>query len=159
MLSLRTLLLILAGFSSTLMAQTNDANSWPNLRRLTPGQSIEVFDHKGTAIKGTLVSVSDESIAVNAKQGTVSVPRSEVSLVRVRSGKRRMYTLIGLTIGAGAGVGLGAVGGESLAESSGGDFANLKPAIMGASGAAGALVGAIIGSVAGNRATTVYRAK
>ena len=159
MLLLRITLLTLTGLSSALMAQSRDSNSWQSLKSLAPGRPVEVVDHKGAAIKGTLAGVSDDSITVNEKQRTLAVPRSEVSRVRVRSGKGRMYTLIGLAIGGAAGVGVGAGVAESVSKSSGGDFANLKPAIIGVSGAAGALAGAVIGSVAGNHATTVYRVR
>jgi len=159
MLSLRILLLFLVGLGSTLAAQTSDSSSWASVRGLTPGRPIEVIDSQGAAFKGELSGVSADSITVNVKHRTVAVPRSEVSLVRVRSGKRRRYALIGAAIGAGAGLGLGVAGGESLSNGGGGDLANLKPAIIVGSGAAGALIGTVIGSVAGNRATTVYRAK
>jgi hypothetical protein len=42
---------------------------------------------------------------------------------------------------------------------SGGDFNNLKAAIIGVSAGACALVGAAIGAVAGSRHTTIYVAK
>jgi len=159
MFSLPILLLVLAGIDSTLVAQGVDSNSWAHVRGLTPGRTLEVIDRQGAAIKGELAGVSADSITVNVKHRTVAVPRSEVSLVRVRSGKRRRYALIGAALGAGAGLGLGASGGESLSNGGGGDLANLKPAIIVGSGAAGALIGAVIGSVVGNRATTVYHAK
>jgi hypothetical protein len=115
--------------------------------------------HQGAAIKGELSGVSADSITVKTKHRTVVVPRSEVSTVRIRSGKRRRYALMGAAIGAGAGLGLGVAGSESLSNGAGGDLANLKPAITVGAGAAGALIGAVIGSVVGNRAITVYRAK
>ena len=156
---IRIILLVLAGLGPALMAQNGSSDSWLNVRRLAQGSPIEVVDHKGASIKGTLAEVSDDSISVAGKKGTVAVPRSEVSRVRVRSSKGRTPTLVGMAIGAGAGLGVGAAAGARLANESGGDFANLKPAIIGVSGAVGALVGAVIGSVAGNRATTVYSAK
>jgi len=46
--SLRILLLVLAGISSTLVAQTTDSSSWANVRALTPNQTrIAVVDDKG----------------------------------------------------------------------------------------------------------------
>ena len=105
MLSLRIWLLFLVGLGSTLAAQTTDSSSWASVRGLTPGRSIEVIDRQGAAIKGTLAGVSDDSITVNVKHRPVAVPRSEVSLVRVRSGKRRRYAIIGAAIGAGLGWG------------------------------------------------------
>lgn len=117
--SLRILLLVLAGISSTLVAQTTDSSSWANVRALTPGRPIEVIDHQGAAFKGELAGVSNDSITVNVKHRTVALSRSEVSLVRVRSGKRRRFALVGAAIGAGAGLGLGVAGGESLSNGGG----------------------------------------
>ncbi len=158
-LSLRILLLVLAGIGSTLVAQTTDSSSWASVRGLTPGRPIEVINRQGTAIKGELAGVTSDSITVNVKHRTVALTRSEVSLVRVGSGKRRRYALIGAAIGAGAGLGVGVAGGQSLSNGGGGDLTNLQPAIVVGSAAAGALIGTFIGSVAGNRATTVYHAK
>jgi hypothetical protein len=158
-LSLWILLLFLASLGSTVVAQTTDSNSWASVRGLTPGRPIEVIDRQGAAIKGELSGVSVDSITVDVKHRTVAVPRSEVSIVRVRLGRRRRYALIGAAIGVGAGLGLGVAGGESVSNGGGGDLANLKPAITVGSGAVGALIGAVIGSVGGNRATTVYHAR
>ena len=159
MLSFRISLLLLAGLGSTVAAQTTDLNSWARVRSLTPGRPVEVIERQGAAVKGELSGVSADSITVNAKHRTVVVPRSEVSTVRVRSGKRQRYALLGAAIGAGAGLSLGVAGSESLSSGGGGDLTNLKPAITVGSGAVGALIGAVIGSVVGNRATTVYHAK
>lgn len=159
MLSFPILVLFLVGLGSTWAAQTSDSGSWASVRGLTPGRPIEVVDRQGAAFKGELAGVSDDSITVNVKHRTVAVPRSEVSLVRVRPDKRRRYALIGAAIGGGAGLGLGAAGGESLSNGGGGDLANLKPGIVVGSGAVGALIGAVIGSATGTRATTVYCAR
>jgi len=155
---LRTAIFALFVCGSTLAGPLGDPNSWENLKRLALGQSIQVIQQKGESLKGKLAGISEDSITVTRKQQTIAVPRSAVSRVRI-SGKRRTYTLIGATIGAAAGVGLGAAGGESLNQSSGGDFANLKPVITVGCGAAGALIGAMVGSLAGNRGTIVYRAQ
>ena len=155
----RISLLLLAGLVSTARAQAPDSNPWATVRSLTPGRPVEVRRHQGAAIKGELSGVSADSITVKAKHGIVAVPRSEVSTVRIRSGKRRRYALIGAAIGAGAGLGLGLAGSDSLSNGAGGDLTNLKPAITAGAGAVGALIGAVMGSVVGNRGTTVYRAR
>jgi len=145
--------------ASNLLGQTTDAASWQNLSRLAPGQSIEVTTKKGESLKGTFASVSEESISLERKHQSVAVPRAEVARVSLRSSKRLNYTLVGLGVGAGVGAGIGAGAGESLNNTSGGDFANLKPAIIGAGCAIGALVGTLVGSGLGGRGATVYRAK
>ena len=145
--------------ASNLLGQISDAASWQNLSRLAPGQSIEVTTKKGESLKGTFASVSEESISLERKHQNVAVPRAEVARVSLRASKRRKYTLIGLGIGAGAGAGIGAGAGESLANASGGDFANLKPAITAVVCVIGAGVGALVGAGLGGRGATVYRAK
>lgn len=159
MLSFRISLLFLAGLVSATAAQPTDSRSWASLRSLTTGRPVEVLERRGAAIKGELSAVSADSISVNVKDRTIVVPRSEVSTVRVRSGKRRRYLLIGASIGAGTGLGLGVAGSESLSNGGGGDLTNLKLAITVGAGAVGALIGAVIGSVVGSRAITVYSAK
>lgn len=155
---LRTAILALLVSCSALAGPVGDPSSWENLKRLAPGQSIEVAQQTGERLTGKFSRVSEDSIAVARKAQIITVPRSAVSRVRV-SGKRLTYTLIGAAIGAAGGAGLGAAGGESLNQGSGGDFANLKPAVTAGCGVAGALVGAVVGSLLGNRGAIVYRAK
>ena len=145
--------------ASNLLGQTTDAASWQNLSRLAPGQSIEVTTKKGESLKGTFANVSEGSISLVRKSQNVAVPRAEIARVSLRASKRLNYTLVGLGVGAGVGAGIGAGAGESLNNTSGGDFANLKPAIIGAGCAIGALVGTLVGSWLGGRGATVYRAK
>ena len=145
--------------ASNLLGQTTDTASWRNLSRLAPGQSIEVTTKKGESLKGTFASVSDGAISLERKHQSVAVPQAEVARVSLRSSKPRNYMLIGLAVGAGAGAGIGAGMGESLANESGGDFRNLKPAIIAVVCGIGALVGTLVGSWLGGRGATVYRAK
>jgi hypothetical protein len=159
MVLFRITLLLLAGLGSRVAAQTTNSKSWESVRSLTPGRPVEVIERRSAAIKGELSSVSADSLTVSVKHRAIVLLRSEVSTVRVRSGKRRRYALIGAAIGAGAGLGLGVAGSESLSNGGGGDLTNLKPAITLGSGALGALIGAVIGSVVGNRGNTVYHAK
>jgi hypothetical protein len=145
--------------ATNLFGQTTDPASWQNLSRLAPGQSIQVATRKGEVLKGTLVTVSEGAISLERTHRSVAVPRAEVARVSLRSSQQRKYTLIGLGVGAGAGAGVGAAAGESLANESGGDFRNLKPAVIAVACAIGALAGALVGSWLGGRGTTVYRAK
>jgi len=145
--------------ASNLLGQTTDASSWRNLSRLAPGQSIQVTTKKGESLKGTFATVSEESISLERKHQSVAVPRAEVARVSLRSSKRLNYTLIGLGVGAGVGAGIGAGAGGRIANESGGDFDNLKPAIIAAGCAIGALVGTLVGSWLGGRGATVYRAR
>jgi hypothetical protein len=146
--------------ASNLLGQTSDAASWRNLSRLAPGQSIEVTTKKGESLKGAFTTVSEASISLERQRGNVAVPRAEVARVSLRSSKRLNYTLVGLGVGAVVGAGIGAGVGGRIANESGGDFNNLKPAIIAAGCAVGALVGALVGRGLGGRgATVVYRSK
>jgi hypothetical protein len=140
-------------------AQTPDRASWTNLGQLKSGESVEVSTVKGQTLKGRFVKVSDDAISLERKQQEVAVPRAEVARVARRSGKQRKATLIGLAIGAGAGAGVGAGAAQTLDRKSGGDFSNLKPAVIGAVCAIGALVGTVVGFSLGGRGTEVYRAR
>ena len=142
-----------------LWAQPGAPRGWQNLSRLAAGQPIEIANKKGQSWKGALAGVSEDSIRVTRKGQTVAVPRAEVSRVRLRPAKGLRDTMIGMGIGAGAGLGLGFAAGEGLAERSGGDFRNLKPAIVAITCGVGALVGALVGSLVGERHTTIYQAK
>jgi hypothetical protein len=145
--------------ASNLLGQTTDAASWQNLSGLALGQPIEVTTKKGEALKGTFVSASEESISLERKLQNVAVPRAEIARVSLRASKRLKYTLVGLGVGAGAGAGIGAAAGESLVQTSGGDFRNLKPAVIAVVCVIGALVGTLVGSWLGGRGAIVYRAK
>ena len=133
-----------------------DLTSWDNLRQLAAGQQIEIARNQAEALKGEFVRVTDEAVTVRTRRGEVTAARSEIIEVR-RTSVGRKDTWVGAGVGAGAGALIGLGAGEALANASGGDFANLKPAIIGACAAAGALVGVLIGSVFGNRHSVVYR--
>jgi hypothetical protein len=150
---------VAALLSYSLSGQTASGGAWQNVTRLAPGEKIEITDKKGETWKGTLASVSEDSIGLTRKQQTVPVARAEVARVRLRPKHHLKYTLLGAGIGAGGGAGLGAAAGEGLSNASGGDFSNLKPAIVAVSCGIGALTGALVGSLLGNRHTTVYKAK
>ena len=142
-----------------MLASDSGVSAWQNLRQLSAGQEIEVTRTKGSTVRGTFVGFSDESINVREKQQETAIPRAEVSRVQLRPVGHGKCKWIGLAVGAGAGAGVGAGLGESLSNSSGADFKNLKPAIIGLSAVSGALVGLVVGSALGSRHTTVYRAK
>ncbi len=142
-----------------MLAAERPSTSWENLRQLAAGQEIEITKTDRRSLTGRFISFTDESIRVHGKRQDVTISRTDVSRVRLRPTGRRKYTWIGAGIGAGAGAGIGAAMGESLGNQSGGDFRNLKPAIIGVSAGIGALAGAAIGSVIGGRHTTIYVAK
>ncbi len=131
--------------------------SWQNLKQLPPGQKVEIVVKKGLPARGAFIAVTDESISIRTKKQELSVARADVKRVRRQRGSRS--ALIGLGVGAGAGAGLGAGVGEGLSHESGGDFASLKPAIIGVTAALGALAGLLVGALVGGRNSTVYETK
>jgi hypothetical protein len=127
---------------------------WENLRRLAPGQKIEVAD-KNRKWTGAFVSVSDESLSVKAPNGDVTVPRANVVRVGRHGGKRGRHALIGAAVGAGAGVGIGAAAGGCKSNQLGPCFGRGPAA--GVVGALGAVIGVVVGAlIPGN--TVIYDA-
>lgn len=150
-------LLVIAALTIPARASV-DLTSWDNLRQLAAGQQIEVARKQVETVKGEFVRMTDEAVTLRTGGGEITVPRSEI--MDVRRGKvGRKATWIGAGVGAGAGALIGVGAGEALANESGGDFANLKPAIASVCAGVGALVGALIGSAIGNRHAIVYRNK
>ena len=99
------LLVLLPGLG---LAQTG-LESWDNLSQLHAGQKIEVVDMKLKSLKGTFVSFSEGAISLRVKESEVAVPRPDVLRVSEREDSKRVRNmLIGLAIGAGAGVAIGA---------------------------------------------------
>lgn len=139
-------------------ASDRNVADWRNLETLSSGQTIEVVKAGGESLKGNFVRFTDESLTVSTRKGEFNLAKVDVARVR-RHGHRSRNTWIGAGIGAAAGAGIGAGIGEGLSNTSGGDFANLKPAVAGATAVAGAAVGAVIGSMLSARHSDVYRAK
>lgn len=140
-----------------LMAGDTHLTAWQNLQQLAAGQQIEVTTTNGRSVRATFISFGDQSISLHAKQQDMTIPRTEVSRVRLRPARGRRDTWIGAAVGAGAGAGVGI--GEHVADESGGDFSNLKPAIIGICAGIGALVGTLVGTATGSRHTIIYTAR
>src|SRR4030081_1908210 len=115
-----------------------DLTDWQNLRDLTAGRKIEVVKKGGETLKGTFTTFSPDAITLQTDQREVAVPRADVSRVR-RNSHRTRSTLIGAGVGGGAGAAVGAALSARLTNESGGDFADLEPAVIGGCVAAGAL--------------------
>jgi hypothetical protein len=135
-----------------------DLTSWDNVRQLAAGEQIEIVRKQAEAVKGQVVRVTNDAVTVQTPAGELTAPRSEIIVLR-RARVGRKATWIGAGFGGGAGALIGVGAGEALANESGGDFRNLKPAIAVGCAAVGALVGALIGFGIGNRHAVVYRNK
>ncbi len=100
-----SLFLVTTIFSISLPAQEPGEHSWENLQQLRVGQKIEVVDTNLKKHKGTFLSFSEEAISLRVKKEEVAVQREDVFRVSLREKSKRLRNaLIGLAIGAGAGV-------------------------------------------------------
>lgn len=138
----------------TLAQSTQD--SWDNLKQLVPGQKIEVVASSMKTLKGEFTSVSDEAISFRVGKAEQALPRAEVIRVSVRDTSHRTRNmLIGMGVGAGAGLlaGYGIDEGVRHVSGEGGSYLYM-PVLAAAGGGLGALAG---GLPAGSR--TIYRVK
>jgi hypothetical protein len=100
-----SLLLVTTIFSISLPAQEPGEHSWGNLQQVRVGQKIEVVDTNLKKLKGTFLSFSDEAISLRIGKDEVGVQREDVFRVSLRGKSKRLRNaLIGMAIGAGAGV-------------------------------------------------------
>ena len=97
---------------------TTDESDWSNLQQLRIGQEIEVVDTNLKKHKGTFLSLSEEAISLRVGKDKVAVKRPNVFRVSSREHSKRLRnTLIGLAIGGGIGVAVGAIGDARSGES------------------------------------------
>lgn len=81
------------------------AQSWDGLNQLRPGDKIRVLEIAGAEHKGAFSSFTPQAIALRTNSGEVSVERSRVRRIQVRSSNRRIRNLaIGAAIGVAVGV-------------------------------------------------------
>lgn len=130
-----------------------DTASWQNLAAIRAGQKIEVRTTRDR-LTGEFVRFDAQAVTIRDKNGERSLAQSEIN--RIALSKRSRGIWIGAAAGAGGGLVAGSLLGARLANESGGDFNNLKPAIAGACAAVGALIGVAIGASA-RRATLIYQ--
>ena len=139
-----------------LLVSAQDARaSWNNLKQLQAGEKIEVVDMKLKSFKGTFLSFSEEVISVRVKEDDVVIERAKVLRVTDREhSKRGRNMILGVAIGAGAGLAAGILIDEGVRHVSGeGGSYLFAPVLAGA----GAALGALAGLPSGYR--TIYRAE
>jgi hypothetical protein len=89
-------------------AQQTAPSSWDELKRLHPGQKIEVIDQNLRVFKGSYRDVSEDEISLTGPNGNVVLQRHDVLRVGVHGGRRRNNALQGAIIGVLAGLAVGA---------------------------------------------------
>ncbi len=156
-----SLLLVATIFSISLSAQELGKHSWGNLQQVRVGQKVEVVDTNLKKYKGTFLSFSDEAISLRVGKDEVGVQREDVFRVSLREKSKRLRNaLIGMAIGAGAGVAAVEICAQASSRFSfspclGQDFRAVAYAILvPVGGAAGAGIGAAFPGY-----QTIYRAK
>ena len=150
--------LLLSGVSVMAQGGTND---WSKVTALAGGSNLSVKLKNGKTLKGTLNSVSDNTLSLTVKNAPVEIKREDVRTVHevIKKGSGGKGALIGSAVGAGAGAGLGAIGDAS----NDGDFTEgVDNVIIAGMAVAGAGIGAIAGYFVGRRGSKkvlVYEAK
>ena len=102
--------LLAATLAATAAAQQDKPiANWVNLNQLVTGAEIRVTLANGKTLRGFMQRVTPESLAINATTSQETLSRQDIRRVDLkRSGHRGRNTLIGLAIGAGAGLAVGA---------------------------------------------------
>jgi hypothetical protein len=81
------------------------AQSWDGLNGLRPGEPVRVVDTNRVEHSGTFTAVSPTAISLHTRKGEVSVERTRVRRVQIRSTSRRLRNaLIGAAIGVAVGL-------------------------------------------------------
>ncbi len=130
------------------LALTAQPQSWSSVAALSPGTAIRIAGPHPGSVQGTLQSVTEDSLVLNSRAGQETVTRQQVTRVSVKkTGHRGRHALIGLGVGAVAGLALGAASDHSCAPNGCFFGSNFGKEVFTPLGAGlGALVGALIPS-------------
>ena len=95
--------------ASAAAQQAKPIANWANLNQLLTGAEIRVTLADGKTLRGFMQRVTPESRAINATSSQETLSRQDIRRVALkRPGHRGRHTLIGLAIGTGAGLAVGA---------------------------------------------------
>jgi hypothetical protein len=102
--NMRTLL-----FLAALVPLAAQTNNWTSVQALSAGTEIRVTISGAKPVRGQLQAVTADLLVLNVNNSQRMIPRQETMRVSVKQpGHRGRHTLIGLAIGAGGGLALGA---------------------------------------------------
>lgn len=149
---------LLSNSPSLLARQKSTDSAWSAVQALQLGTTVSVKDRAGKSNKGRLVLVTDQSVSLIDKKGTVVIDRQNISRVVIDKGRSvGKSTLIGAGVGAGAGA---SVGGVLIAAFGGGED-GIAPIVMAVSTTLGAAAGTAAGVLGGlfRPRTLVYESK
>lgn len=134
----------------------SDGASWDALTSVAVGADLRVATGGDVRVSGRLIRVSADSVTVDSAIGRVTIPRSRVASVDVRT-RRRDSLRNGALIGAIAGLAYGGIG-TAIAYRGGDDPPGNAVLVAGLSVAIGAGVGALADRLRGTVWVRVYRA-
>jgi hypothetical protein len=102
--------LLAATLAATAAAQqAKPIANWANLNQLVTGAEIRVTLANGKTLRGFMQRATPESLAINATTSQEMLSRPDIRRVELkRPGHRGRNTLIGLAVGTGAGLAVGA---------------------------------------------------
>lgn len=127
---------LVAAFLAPALFGAEVNRSWETLAStLKPGRTVAVMQHSGKRAEGKVLSLTGESITIEAGTQPSSIRREEVFRVRA-AGIRSRNSLIGLGLGAAAGVAFGATLGSRRHGLSAAVFGGVLGGIGAAAGAA-----------------------
>jgi hypothetical protein len=119
--------------------------SWEGLKAVPPRDKVEAHLRNGQTLKGKLISVSDTVLTIERGKRTTDVTRADALRVfRIIPKSAKRAALMGLGIGAGAGLGGTAIFANTGGRGGEADLYGLFFVVAGAG--AGALIGYIMGS-------------
>lgn len=107
MRAIRILLCCVFAFALTHVLQGQESR-WDNLSHTRPGTTVDVVEYSLQKTSGRFVRFSAGDLTLKVAKNDVSIPRTQVYRVTVVGKDRKRNTILGLAIGAGAGVALGA---------------------------------------------------
>lgn len=139
------LALCASGFSQS-PALAHKKADWNNVTSLARAAEVRVELSGSRSVRGGVLNITEDSLAVNSASGQETFTREQVLRVSVRKQSRRgRHVLVGFAIGAGVGVALGAT---TAAVCSGSVCGGYGGDIIGVATGAGAALGATIGALA-----------
>jgi hypothetical protein len=141
------LALLLVGLAGNAAAerQATPSEKWARVTQVAPGTEIRVTLVGGRTIRGYLQKATADSVAVNATTSQEMLLRAEITRVQLRHESHRgRNALIGLGIGAGGGLAVGAAVDLSRRGGSWDWFPNAGKEVF---TPLGAIIGTVVGAV------------
>jgi len=140
-------MLVLVPFLALTAAGQAPASKWDKLRMLASGTEVRVAAGTAKPVSGALESVTDTTLVIlTVGSGPQSFDKTQIASIEVKQpGHRLRNTLIGLGVGAGAGLIGGVAGTSNCSRLSSGGWDSLCHDAIAAVTIAGAVVGTVVG--------------